>query len=401
MTDYRELEHEFGVALNAKRDLVAVRGSGASLFDESGQEYIDCAGGIGVASLGHSHPKLVEAIKNQAETLITCPNIMYNDVRSKLLKKLIEVTPASLTRAYLCNSGAESVEAALKFSRLHSGRSNFVTAMRGFHGRTMGAVSATYTPKYREAFQPLIPGFEYVPFNKIEKLEAVVNDNTAAVMFELVQGEGGVNPVQADYLAAVRELCTERGALLIIDEIQTGFCRTGKFFACDHYDLQPDMMCVAKAMGGGVPIGATLLNSEIQIDPGLHGTTFGGNPVSTAAAGAVIDTMEGLLPHARELSKRSFERFGELSGKHPTIGDVRGLGLMVGVELVEDRETRVPSKPAMEHIKNYVMERELIIISCGPDGNVIRFIPSLVTTREELDWAIDLIDEALTDWESR
>ncbi|TNF87931.1 MAG: aminotransferase class III-fold pyridoxal phosphate-dependent enzyme, partial [Gammaproteobacteria bacterium] len=249
MTDYRALEQQYGLPLLPKRDLVAVRGQGALLYDENGDEYIDFAAGIAVASLGHSHPKLVAAIQRQAEILITCPNIMYNDRRSELLKQLVEITPASLTRAYLCNSGAESIEAALKFARLHTGRSNFVTAMRGFHGRTMGAVSATYTPKYRAAFEPLIPGFSYVPFNKIDKLEAAVDDNTAAVMFELVQGEGGVNPAQADYVAAARELCSDRGALLIIDEIQTGFCRTGKFFACDHFGLEPDMMCVAKAMG--------------------------------------------------------------------------------------------------------------------------------------------------------
>ena len=188
MTDYRALEHDYGLPLQPKRDLVAVRGQGALLYDENGEEYIDFAAGIAVASLGHSHPKLVAAIQQQAATLITCPNIMYNDVRSNLLQKLVEVTPRSLSRAYLCNSGAESIEAALKFARLHTGRTNFVTAMRGFHGRTMGAVSATYTPKYREAFQPLIPGFDYVPFNKIEKLEAAVDDNTAAVMIELVQG---------------------------------------------------------------------------------------------------------------------------------------------------------------------------------------------------------------------
>ncbi|MDJ0779715.1 MAG: aminotransferase class III-fold pyridoxal phosphate-dependent enzyme, partial [Gammaproteobacteria bacterium] len=280
MTDYQALEHEYGVVLNAKRDLVAVRGRGALLFADDGTEYIDCVGGIGVASLGHSHPQLVEAIQRQAEVLITCPNIMYNDRRSELLQKLVEIAPASLTRAYLCNSGAEAVEAALKFSRLASGRSNFVTAMRGFHGRTMGAVSATYTPKYREKFQPLIPGFTYVPFNKIEKLEAAVDDDTAAVMFELVQGEGGVNPAQADFVAAARELCDRRGALLIIDEIQTGFCRTGRFFACEHFDLQPDIMCVAKAMGGGMPIGATLLGADIRVEPGMHGTTFGGNPLA-------------------------------------------------------------------------------------------------------------------------
>jgi len=245
MTDYRQLEQQFGLPLQAKRDLVAVRGKGALLYDENGDEYLDFAAGIAVASLGHAHPKLVAAIQRQAETLITCPNILYNDRRSELLAKLVEIAPRSLQRAFLCNSGAESIEAALKFARLHTGRGNFVTAMRGFHGRTMGAVSATYTPKYREPFMPLIPGFTYVPFNNIGKLEAAVDDDTAAVMFELVQGEGGVNPAQADFVAAARQLCSERGALLIIDEIQTGFCRTGKLFACEHFDLQPDLMCVA------------------------------------------------------------------------------------------------------------------------------------------------------------
>jgi acetylornithine/LysW-gamma-L-lysine aminotransferase len=383
MTDYQAIEHEYGVALQPKRDLVAVRGSGASLFDESGQEYIDCVGGIGVASLGHSHPKLVEAIKQQAETLITCPNILYNDVRSNLLKKLIEVTPASLTRAYLCNSGAESVEAALKFSRLHSGRTNFVTAMRGFHGRTMGAVSATYTPKYREAFQPLIPGFEYVPFNKIEKLEAVVNDNTAAVMFELVQGEGGVNPIQADYLAAVRELCTERGALLIVDEIQTGFCRTGKFFACDHFDLQPDIMCVAKAMGGGVPIGATLLNADIQIQPGLHGTTFGGNPLACAAALAAINVYqsEDMATRATELGDY-FE--AQLNASDLSqVRAVRRLGLMIGIEL----KHKVQDKLAE------LLQHHIIALPAGP--NVIRMLPPLVIEKEQIDVVVAALRKIL------
>ena len=383
MTDYQAIEHEYGVALQPKRDLVAVRGSGASLFDESGQEYIDCVGGIGVASLGHSHPKLVEAIKQQAETLITCPNIMYNDVRSNLLKKLIEVTPASLTRAYLCNSGAESVEAALKFSRLHSGRTNFVTAMRGFHGRTMGAVSATYTPKYREAFQPLIPGFEYVPFNKIEKLEAVVNDNTAAIMFELVQGEGGVNPIQADYLAAARELCTERGALLIVDEIQTGFCRTGKFFACDHFDLQPDIMCVAKAMGGGVPIGATLLNADIQIQPGLHGTTFGGNPLACAAALAAINVYqsEDMATRATELGDY-FE--AQLNASDLSqVRAVRRLGLMIGIEL----KHKVQDKLAE------LLQHHIIALPAGP--NVIRMLPPLVIEKEQIDVVVAALRKIL------
>ncbi|MBT8434222.1 MAG: acetylornithine/succinylornithine family transaminase [Gammaproteobacteria bacterium] len=383
MTDYKALEHEFGVPLNAKRDLVAVRGIGALLYDEQDREYIDCAAGIAVASLGHCHPKLVAAIRQQAETLITCPNIMYNDMRSKLLKKLVEVSPESLTRAYLCNSGAEAIEAALKFARLHTGRTNFVTAMRGFHGRTMGAVSATYTPKYREAFQPLIPGFDYVPFNKIEKLDAKVNDATAAVMFELVQGEGGVNPIQADYLEAVRRLCSERGVLLIIDEIQTGFCRTGKFFACDHFNLQPDIMCVAKAMGGGVPVGATLLNADINIEPGLHGTTFGGNPLACAAALAAIDVYQtdNLAQRAAELGDY-FEQQLNVADL-PQVRALRRLGLMIGIELKQKVQDKLAE----------LLEHRIIALPAGP--NVIRMLPPLVIEKEQIDRVVKTLRELL------
>jgi acetylornithine/LysW-gamma-L-lysine aminotransferase len=383
MTDYRALEHEFGLPLQAKRDLVAVRGEGALLYDENGVEYLDFAAGIAVASLGHSHPELVAAIQRQAATLITCPNIMYNDQRSKLLAKLVEIAPASLVRAFLCNSGAESIEAALKFARLHTGRGKFVTAMRGFHGRTMGAVSATHTPKYREPFMPLIPGFSYVPYNKIDRLDAAVDDDTAAVMFELVQGEGGVNPAQADYVAAAREICTQRGALLIVDEIQTGFCRTGKLFACEHFDLQPDLMCVAKAMAGGVPIGATLLHADIELAPGQHGTTFGGNPLACAAALAAIEVYQRdeLARRAAELGDYFEQRLGaaELS----QVRAVRRLGLMIGIEL----KYRVQDKLAE------LLERRIIALPAGP--NVIRMLPPLIVEREQIDRVVTVLRELL------
>ena len=382
-TDYQQLEHEYGVVLAAKRDLVAVRGQGALLYDEAGQAYIDCVGGIGVAALGHSHPKLVEAVQRQAETLITCPHILYNDVRSRMLKKLVEVTPKNLTRAFLCNSGSEAVEAALKFARLHTGRPNFVTAMRGFHGRTMGAVSATFTKKYRDAFEPLVPGFSYVPFNKIEKLEAAIDDNTAAVMLELVQGEGGVNPIQAEYIAAARRLCSERGALLIIDEIQTGFCRTGKFFACEHFDLQPDMMTLAKALGGGVPIGATMINAEINVDLGLHGSTFGGNPLACAAALAAMETYEDekLAQRADELGAY-FE--SQLIAKPLSqVRTVRRLGLMIGIEI----------KHKVQDILAQLLERHIIALPAGP--NVIRLLPPLVIEKAQLDQVIEALQELL------
>ena len=382
-TDYQQLEHEYGVVLAAKRDLVAVRGKGALLYDEAGQAYIDCVGGIGVAALGHSHPKLVEAVQRQAETLITCPHILYNDVRSKMLKKLVEVTPKNLTRAFLCNSGSEAVEAALKFARLHTRRPNFVTAMRGFHGRTMGAVSATFTKKYRESFEPLIPGFTYVPFNKIEKLEAAIDDNTAAVMLELVQGEGGVNPIQADYIAAARKLCSDRGALLIIDEIQTGFCRTGKFFACEHFDLQPDMMTLAKALGGGVPIGATMINADINIDVGLHGSTFGGNPLACAAALAAMETYQddNLAQRAAEMGAYFESRLAEKPLAQ--VRAVRRLGLMIGIEI----------KHKVLDILAQLLERHIIALPAGP--NVIRLLPPLIIEKEQLDRVIEVLQELL------
>jgi len=382
-TDYQQLEHEYGVVLAAKRNLVAVRGQGALLYDEAGQAYIDCVGGIGVAALGHSHPKLVEAVQRQAETLITCPHILYNDVRSKMLKKLVELTPQNLTRAFLCNSGSEAVEAALKFSRLHTRRPNFVTAMRGFHGRTMGAVSATFTKKYRDSFEPLIPGFSYVPFNKIEKLEAAIDDNTAAVMLELVQGEGGVNPIQADYIAAARRLCSERGALLIIDEIQTGFCRTGKFFACEHFDLQPDMMTLAKALGGGVPIGATMINTDVNIDLGLHGSTFGGNPLACAAALAAMETYQ-----AENLAQRA-EELGAYFESHlvekplSQVRAIRRLGLMIGIEI----------KHKVQDVLAQLLDRHIIALPAGP--NVIRLLPPLVVEKAQLDRVIEALQELL------
>jgi acetylornithine/LysW-gamma-L-lysine aminotransferase len=383
MTDYKALELEYGIALQAKRDLVAVRGQGVYLYDENDREYLDFAAGIAVASLGHCHPRLVEAIQQQAATLITCPNIMYNDRRSQLLQKLVEVSPPGLNRAFLCNSGAESIEAALKFARLHGGRSNFVSAMRGFHGRTMGAVSATYTPKYREAFEPLVPGFTYVPYNKIDKIDAAIDDNTAAVLLELVQGEGGVNPIQADYIGAVRKFCSERGALLIVDEIQTGFCRTGRFFACEHFDLRPDILCLAKALGGGVPIGATLIADAIHIEPGLHGTTFGGNPLACAAALAAIDVyqQDNLAQRAEELGAyfESELRVQELT----QVRALRRLGLMIGIEL----KHKVQDKLAQ------LLDAGIIALPAGP--NVIRMLPPLIVEKAQIDRVVAVLRQLL------
>ncbi len=405
-------------------DIHAVSADGIWVTDVDGNRWADFACGTAVVNLGHNHPAVVAAARAQLDNLVHSGMIFKYESIVTAAEKLRAITPPGIEKFAFANSGAEAVEAAVKLSKYTTGRQGVIVFRGGFHGRTMGSVTyTTSNAKYRDGYHPVLGSVFVAPFphayrwgmTEDEAVESSLRElrlmfkhvvtpkNIAAFLIEPVQGEGGYIPAPAAFLDALRDLADEHGIKLIYDEIQTGFGRTAEWFATDHFDAKPDVMAVGKGIANGLPLSAYGASREM-IDAwpvGAHGTTFGGNPVSTAAAGAVIDTMEGLLPHARELSKRSFERFDELSGKHPTIGDVRGLGLMVAAELVEDRETRVPSKPAMEHIKDYVMERELIIISCGPDGNVIRFIPSLVTTREELDWAIDLIDEALTDWESR
>ncbi|MBM4414575.1 MAG: aspartate aminotransferase family protein, partial [Chloroflexi bacterium] len=282
----------------SKRGLAIVRGAGATLWDADGTQYIDCVGGQGSANLGHSHPAVVAAIQAQAATLMHCPEIFHNDQRAAYLDELGAALPAGLGRLFLCNSGTEAVEAAIKFARLHTGRSNIVATMRGFHGRTMGALSATYEPKYREPFEPLVPGVTHVPFNKIEALAAAVNDQTAAVLLEPVQGEGGVRPADPGYLKAAEEICCRHGALLLIDEVQTGFGRTGSLFACTHDGITPAVLILAKSIAGGVPMGAIAIHESLGgFAPASHGSTFGGNPLACAAARATLKAMiDGDLP---------------------------------------------------------------------------------------------------------
>jgi len=382
-TNYTALEQQFGLALYPKRDAVIVRGEGAILYDENNKQYIDCAAGIGVANVGHCHPQVVEALQQQVSQLMVVPNTLYNDQRSLLLEKLVSLAPNSIDRAYLCNSGAEAIEAALKFARVSTGRTEYVTAMRGFHGRTMGAVSATFTKKYRDPFAPLVPGFNYVPLNKLEKMDAAITEKTAAVLLELVQGEGGINLANHDYIAGVRKLCDERGALLIVDEIQTGFCRTGKFFCCEHFDLQPDMIAVAKSIASGVPMGATLISNRIKVEPGMHGTTFGGNPIACAAALATLDVMqnENLCRRARELGEYFEAEIGKKSLGQ--LRSVRRLGLMIGLEL------KGKSQPVLEAL----MQRGVVALPAG--ATVVRLLPPLVISEEQIDEVIKHLHDLL------
>ncbi len=371
MTDYQALEDRHGFEVFPKRDVTIVRGEGAILWDSDGKRYIDCTAGVGVASIGHANPRVAAALAEQAGRLITCPGVFYNDVRAKLLDKLAALSPAGLNRGFLCNSGTEANEAAIKFARHSTGRSHFICAMRGFHGRTMGALSATH--KHRNQFEPLIPGFSFVPFNNIDKLDAALSDETAAVILEVVQGEGGIRVGEHAYFEAVQTLCRERGAMLIIDEVQTGFCRTGVMFACEHFDIRPDMMCLAKAMAGGVPIGAVLCADGVKADVGMHGTTFGGNPLAAAAALAAIEFMED-HQLARQAAEKGHYLVGRLTANLPgRVREVRHLGLMVGLELKEK------SKPFILEL----MERGILALPAGT--TVIRLLPPLVITNDELD----------------
>ena len=287
-----EIENKYSAGTYAKQDLAIVRGQGASLFDADGNEYLDCTSGHGVANLGHAHPKVAAAIAEQASTLITLFESYPNDKRAALMQKMASLVPG-LERVFFCNSGTEAVEAALKFARISTGRTEIVAAMRAFHGRTFGSLSATFNKKYREGFEPLVPGFSHVPYNKIEALEEAVTDETAAIILEVIQGEGGVYPADVDYVQAARRICDEKGALLIIDEIQSGFGRTGVMFAVQHFDVTPDLLCCAKSLAGGVPMGAVLIGEKVgNLTPGTHGSTFGGNPLSCAAGLAALTAIE-------------------------------------------------------------------------------------------------------------
>jgi len=367
-----------------KQPIVLVRGEGARVWDEEGREYIDCTSGHGVANVGHSNPYVAEALAEQARRLITCSELFYNDVRARLLAKLAEITPPGLKRAFLCNSGAEAVEGAFKIARLVTGRKKIIAAMRSFHGRTFGALSATWRKEYRQSFEPLVPGFTFVPYNRLEAMEKAVDDDTAAVILEVVQGEGGVIPGNGDYLRGVQELCRQRGALFIVDEIQTGFGRTGRLFACEHYGLEPDLMCLAKAIAGGVPMGAIMIHERLgEMPKRLHGSTFGGNPLACAAALAAIRYIEEhrLPERAAELGNYFLGRLGEI--KSPLIREVRGLGLMVGIELKRN------AGPYLEALA----QRGVLALSAG--ATVMRFLPPLVISREELEKVVEAVGEVL------
>jgi predicted acetylornithine/succinylornithine family transaminase len=385
----QEVESKFTSGLYVKRPIAIVRGKGAHVWDDRGREYIDCAGGQGTANVGHGNEAVAEAIAEQARKIISLTEVFYNDKRAAIEEKLIAISPNRANRVYLCNSGTEAIEAAIKFARYSTRRTGIVAMMRGFHGRTMGALSATWDPHYREPFLPLVPDFSHVPFENLAKAREAITDKTAGVIVEIVQGEGGVRPGSKDFLTGLEALCRERGAMFIIDEIQTGFGRTGKMFASEHYRLEGDLVCLAKSIAGGLPMGAVLMNERVKkLEPMIHGSTFGGNPLACAAAVAAIDFMEkeNLSGRAAELGEYMMGRLQRIES--PLIREVRGMGLLIGIEL---KQKVTPFLMAL-------LERGVLALPAGP--NVLRLLPPLVIQKSDLDIVADQIEQALTTKES-
>jgi len=390
--DIINFENRLMANVFAKRPLVITRGKGALVWDIKGREYIDCMGSYGVALLGHSHPKVVEAVCKQAETLISCHASLYNTKRTEFLQKLMSITPKGLNKVFLSNSGAEAVECAIKLARKFTGKPEIIAVMGGFHGKTMGALSATWDKKYREPFQPLVPEFKHVPPDNLEKLAEAITDKTAAILLEPIRGEGGVRIPPDEFLPGVRELCDEKNVLLILDEVQTSFGRTGKLFGCEHWGVTPDVMCLAKPFAGGLPIGITVAKEPIMssLKIGEHSSTFSGSPLVCAAACAAIDVLlkEKLVERAATLGGYFKAKLEDLQAKYKIVKEVRGLGLMLGVELRYD----------VLNIILKTMDRGVLILDAG--RNVLRFLPPLVIEKEQIDKAISVLDTVIGEEEN-
>ena len=376
--------------------IVLERGEGAYLYDINGKRYIDFLAGIAVNVLGHNYAPLVEAISKQAAKVIHVSNLYYTEPQAAAAEKLVKLS--GLDRAFFANSGAEANEGAIKIARKYAHqfdaeKSQIITAWDSFHGRTLATLTATGQPKYHKGFEPLPGGFDYVHYNDIDELAEKISDKTCAVMLETIQGEGGVYPPKNDYLKKVRELCDKHGALLILDEIQAGIGRSGKFFAYEKYGIKPDIVTLAKGLAGGVPIGAFICSEKVAkaFHAGDHGTTFGGNPLACAAANVVLDTVpnEKFLAHVEEVGKYFKNKLIELQQKHSgQISEVRGEGLILGLQLSNSKKSGV-------EIVNECMKRGAII-NCTV-GTVLRFIPPLIITNEQVDEVTKILDEVLSE----
>ncbi len=370
--------------------VVLTRGLGVHVWDNDGKSYLDLVGGIAVCALGHSHPRVVEAVKRQVEMLTHVSNLYHIENQIYLARLLVE--NSCLDKVFFCNSGAEANEAAIKLARKYAsenmdGRYELITMRDSFHGRTLATVTATGKEQFQAGYAPLPAGFRYVPYNDLAALEAAVTEHTCGVMVEPIQGEGGVVIPAPEYLKGIRKICDERHLLMIVDEVQTGIGRTGTLFACEHEDVAPDMITLAKALGNGFPIGALMATEAVAAAfvPGSHGSTFGGNPLATAAGIATLETLfdEGIIENCRLVGDYFLARLGDLKKKNARIRDVRGRGMILAIEL---------TVPGADFVLK-CMERGLLI-NCT-NGNVLRFVPPLILTKTDVDKATGILDEVL------
>jgi len=369
------------------------KGLGSHVWDTDNNEYIDCMGGYGVALVGHRNERVVNAIKSQIEKVITVHSSFYNKTREEFLQTLIGIAPAGLSQVHLNNSGAESVEAGIKFARKFTGRKGMVAMKGSYHGKSMGALSLTFNPKYRESFKPLVEKVTFSPYGDIDALQTAVDKDTAFVILEPIQGESGIHVPPDGFLQDVRKVCDENGSLLVFDEIQSGLGRTGRMWASEHWKTIPDIMCLAKGIAGGVPMGVTLVRPDILsvMKKGEHSSTFGGNPLACAAGTATLQalTQDGLVENAKNMGEKFLRGLNDLKSKHKIIREIRGKGLMIGVELKFE-------------VKDILMEgikKGLLLLYSG--RNILRLLPPLVMSDEDVTKSLQILDVLLTNEEGR
>jgi acetylornithine/LysW-gamma-L-lysine aminotransferase len=386
-------EDEFMGNIYQRFPVTIERGLGAHVWDINGKEYIDCMGGYGVALVGHRNPRVVKALQEQLEKIITVHSSLYNKTRETFLENLIKISPKKLSQVYLNNSGTEAVEAAIKFARKFTGKSGMVAMNGSYHGKSFGSLSLTFNPKYRKSFEPLVEKVSFAPFGDIDALRSAVNSDTAFIILEPIQGESGIHVAPEGFLQDVRKLCDEKGILLIFDEIQAGLGRTGKMWAGEHWNTTPDIMCLAKGIAGGVPMGATLVRPDILacISKGEQSSTFGGNPLSCAAGIATIQalTEDKLVDNAAKMGKKFREGLEKLKEKHKIIREIRGKGLMIGVEM----------KFEVKDILFDGITNGVLFLYSGK--NILRLLPPLVISESDIDKALEVLDAVLYREEKR
>jgi len=386
-------EDDFMGSLYQRFPVTIEKGVGSHVWDVDGKEYIDCMGGYGVAIVGHQNKRVVKAIKEQVDKIITVHSSLYNKTREEFLKTLIGLAPKGLTQVHLNNSGAEAIEAAIKFARKFTGKKGMVAMKGSYHGKTLGALSLTFNPKYKKAFEPLVEKVSFASFGDIESLRSTIDEDTAFVILEPIQGESGIIVAPDGFLQEVRKVCDEKGIILIFDEIQAGLGRTGRLWACNHWNTAPDILCLAKGIAGGVPMGATLVRPDIlaSMSKGEHSSTFGGNPLSCAAGIATLQalTQDGLIENSEKMGKLFREGLEKLKEKHTIIREIRGKGLMIGVEL----------KFEVKDVLMNLMKEGVLMLYSG--RNILRILPPLVITKEDITKVLETLDAVLTKEEQR